>query len=227
MKIFRRRLLLANHHARQLSHAAGFTLLELLVALSIFAVLAAMSYGGLRSVLDTRERTERQAAQLAELQFAFSILQRDIEQTLTRKIRDNFGEVREPLVAEQEGEQLVEFTRTGWRNPAGQVRSNLQRVAYAVIDEQLVRSSWNVLDRAQNSEPQVSVLMQGVKGAALQFIDKDFNAQDHWPMFSRNTSQQQVLPTAIEVTLDVAGWGRMTRLFRIVDGPQLQIIPRI
>ncbi|MEO5702997.1 MAG: type II secretion system minor pseudopilin GspJ [Gammaproteobacteria bacterium] len=206
------------HRLQKISNA-GFTLLELLVALSIFAVLAAMSYGGLRSVLDTRERTESQAAQLAELQLVFTMLQRDTEQIVARKIRDSFGEFREPVLGEEEGVPLLEFTRTGWRNPAGQMRSNLQRVAYNVKEEQLVRSTWNVLDRAQNTEPQVTVLLHGVKTATLQFVGRDFKAHDHWPIIGRDLNQVQVLPSAIEITLDVAGWGRITRLLRVADGP--------
>ncbi len=198
---------------------AGFTLLELLVALAIFAVLSVMAYGGLRSVLDTRAHIERQAAQLAELELAMTVLGRDVEQAVKRSVRDNYGmQQKDVMTGVEEGEPLLEFTRTGWRNPAGRTRSNLQHVAYNVKDKRLVRSAWNVLDRAQNTEAQDTILVEGVESATVKFYqlkNKQLVAHDSWPDAQGVGTQAPGLPNAIEFTLDVKGWGRITRLFRI------------
>ena len=72
--------------------SCGFTLLELLVALSIFAIVAVLAYGGLGTVLDQRILTEESAERLADLQKTYLIVQRDIEQLVPRAIRDEFGD---------------------------------------------------------------------------------------------------------------------------------------
>ncbi|HLA75554.1 MAG TPA: type II secretion system minor pseudopilin GspJ [Gammaproteobacteria bacterium] len=199
---------------------SGFTLLELLVALSIFAVLATMAYGGLRSVLDTRARAQVQTAQLAELQLAFTFIERDLEQILARGIRDSFGDPQPPIRGVEEGTPLLEFTRNGWRNPAAQARSTLQRVAYRVQEHRLLRSAWPVLDQAQTSKPQDTVLIEKINTAEVRFVDKELAAQRAWPIAERSTNVTQVLPRAIEFTIDIEGWGRITRLFRIVESAQ-------
>ena len=76
-------------------------------------------------------------------------MQRDIEQVVPRTVRDEYGDAQSPLVG---GEDL-QLTRAGWRNPGGRQRSTLQRVGYALEEQQLVRYCWSVLDRAQDSEP--------------------------------------------------------------------------
>ena len=65
----------------------GFTLIELMIALAIFAVLSAMTYGGLRAVLNARNQSDQQAERLATLQTALVIMGRDIEQATPRSIR--------------------------------------------------------------------------------------------------------------------------------------------
>ena len=137
----------------------GFTLLEMLVALAIFGLLAVMSYGGLASVLEQQFRTEAEAERLAALQKAYLIMQRDIEQVVARPVRDGFGDEQPPLA----GDQALEFTRGGWSNPLGRPRSNLQRVAYAWDDRQLRRYVWQVLDRAQDSQPLGQLLLENVE----------------------------------------------------------------
>ena len=69
----------------------GFTLLELLVALAIFALVSVMAYGGLASVLDQQFATDEIAGQLARLQKTYLLLQRDFEQLVPRPVRDEYG----------------------------------------------------------------------------------------------------------------------------------------
>lgn len=183
-----------------------------------------MAYGGLRSVLDTRAHIERQAAQLAELELAMTVLGRDVEQAVKRSVRDNYGvQQKDVMTGVEEGEPLLEFTRTGWRNPAGQTRSNLQHVAYNVKDGRLVRSVWNVLDRAQNTEAQDTIMVEDVESATVKFYqlkNGQLVAHGSWPAAQITGTQTQApgLPNALELTLDVKGWGRITRLFRIPSG---------
>ena len=190
--------------------------MELLVSLLIFAILAVMAYGGLQVVLDAQKRTETQAMQLAKLQTFFAILSRDIEQMIDRGIRDNFGQAQPSLTGD--GSNL-EFTRTGWRNPAGFVRSHMQRVAYVLEDQQITRLGWQVLDRAQDSAPMENTLIDHVNELDVRFLDQSLQWQSQWPASGASSANTPAgLPRAVEVVVDIEGWGRITRLFSIVAG---------
>ena len=168
---------------------SGFTLLELLVAIGIFALMAAMAYGGLNNLIESRQITDQHAARLTQLQTTFLWLGRDIEQTVNRRIRDEYGDSQLALSSTEVGRYQLELTRGGWRNPVGRARSNLQRVAYSVRENQLIRFYWNVLDRAQDSKPLEVVLLDGVERMELRFLSATVAGQnqgqqqwvDDWP----------------------------------------------
>ena len=195
----------------------GFTLLELLVALAIFAVLSVLAYGGLRNVLDTRAHVAVEAGRLTALQTAFSLMERDIEQTFARSVRDNYGDARPALMGGSAGSatSLLELTRAGYRNPAARARSQLQRVAYQLQEGRLLRLTWQVLDRAPNSEPQQSELLTDVTAAEVLFYDQNLTPQRVWPLPDTGSVAPQTLPRAVEVSVEITGWGRVTRLFRV------------
>lgn len=192
----------------------GFTLLELLVALAVFAVVSMLAYGGLNSVLEARENTTRHALQLRALQQTFLLLQRDLEQFANRGIRNEYGD---PLAALQGGEDWLEFTRAGWSNPTARPRSQLQRVAYALQDERLMRNYWLVLDRARDSMPIQAGLMDRVRRLQVRYLDENGGWQDSWPPLQQSlrTDNEISPPRAIEITLEHAGWGIITRLFKL------------
>ena len=194
----------------------GFTLLELLVALAIFGLLATMSYSGLRAVLEQQSATEQAADRLSALQKLYLIMQRDIEQIVPRTIRDEFGDAQQPLV----GGDALELTRGGWRNPAGRQRSTLQRVGYAYDDEQLVRYSWSVLDRAQDSEPLQQPLIEDVENMQLRYLDGNDEWQEEWPdavagIDAGPADTLPALPKAIEVTIAHKTFGTLVWLFQL------------
>jgi general secretion pathway protein J len=193
----------------------GFTLLELLVALAVFAIMATAAYSGLQSVLLTHARVESEAKRLAQLQMAFHILERDIEQAAPRGIRDEFGQPRPALEGGAlNGNALVTFSRAGWDNPLGQGRSTLQRLSYRLQNTQLVRAHWNTLDRGGLNEARETPLLDHVQQASLRFLDDQNAWQSSWPP-SGSDGEPTGLPRAVEISLTLNDWGEITRLFRL------------
>ena len=199
-------------------HNAGFTLLELLVSLAIFALLATMAYSALNTVLNARKEVEQRAARLTELQTAFMVMERDIEEAVARPVRDDLGDEQAALKGGGVGTGVLTLTRTGWRNPLGVARSDLQRVDYVFNKQQLLRESWATLDRGPGNEPYAEVLIDGVSAVDVRFMGEDRQWVGYWPPDSASNAQNQdavLMPQAIEISVDVNGWGRIVRLFRV------------
>ena len=192
----------------------GFTLLEMLIALAIFSLLAVMSYGGLSSVLEQQFRTGIEADRLAELQKAYLVMQRDIEQVVTRPVRSEFGEELAPLV----GDQTLELTRGGWSNPLRSPRSTLQRVAWSWQDRQLRRYVWQVLDRAQDTLPVEQLLMDNIESMHIRYLTAVDEWKEQWPDLIQGPdpdAEAAVLPRAVEVAIEHEHYGPLVWLFQL------------
>jgi len=196
-------------------YAGGFTLLELLVALAIFALLSVMAYAGLSTVLTTNQVLESNMERLTEIQRSVTFLSRDIRQTVNRAIRDTYGDNKQPLIGASEfdtlGTPVIELTRTGYANPLGTKRSFLQRVAYRIEEETLYRNSWRVLDQAQDSQADALAICHAVEALQLRYLDRENNWHEQWPPIDPEY-QGAVLPKAVEVTLTLTDWGKVVRL---------------
>lgn len=194
----------------------GFTLLELLVAIAILALVAVGSYRLLFDTIATRDRGMAHEKALRDLQRADMILKRDLLQAALRPIRDEFGDVQPGLVlAEERG---LEFTRRGWRNPLGQARSDLVRVRYRVVAGQLVREHWPVLDRARTSTPVQTVLLDKVSGFRVQ-VHAGGNWGSTWPALAQvsRTASAVPLPEAVEVRFTLPPWGEIRRVIPLPE----------
>ncbi len=202
----------------------GFTLLELLIAIAIFALLGLGTYRMLDSVLRTDSVTAANELQLRELVRALGAFERDLLQVLVRPVRDPFGEARPALLGEAGGNAMLELTRAGWRNPLGRARAEVQRVRWQLSGEQWQRQYWKVLDQAQDSQPQVQQALQGVTRLGLRYLDDEGGWHDSWPLPGGSEEQRlKSLPRALELTLEHRRYGELRRLLRLPDGlPQKQ-----
>lgn len=198
-----------------LSHSKGFTLLELLIAIAIFSLISVMAFSGLNSVLFNKEIIDHELNRLSNIQRTMLNLSRDIEQAANRPIRDELGGTLPALSGGQNIDStLIEFTRFGWRNPAQQTRSQLQRVAYSFEDNQLIRLYWHHLDHLQTDEPVKRILLNDVERISIRYLDEDWT--NVWPKLVLDESSPLTpLPRAIEITLELQDWGKITRLFRV------------
>ena len=109
----------------------GFTLLEVLIAVSIFSIIGLSAHHVLQLVISSGAGAAANSEALSRLQRAMFLISNDLEQVIDRPVRDGRREWTDALVADHDA-YLLEFTRQGWRNPLQLPRSNLQRVAYAL-----------------------------------------------------------------------------------------------
>ncbi len=201
--------------------ARGFTLLEMLVAIGIFALVSAISYGALNQVLRVRAHIEAEREHWRQLALTFLRLEEDLGQFRARGVRDISGSViplppftLRPTDPRPLGEPSLELTRGGRLLVADDPRSDLQRVAWRLSEGRLWRLSWAVLDRAPTSLPDEAPVLDGVES---------FNVRawlnSSWVTIYPPSSVVglPVAPRGVEVTIALKGRGEYTRLFFIND----------
>ena len=131
----------------------GFTLLEVLIALSLFAVLSAMAFGGLNQLLGQHQQLQTKQQRFVDLQSTILVLERDFSQIVPRSIRDAFGDTQAALKGSSAPQFTYELTSKTWFNPHHEAGVLLQRVSYQLQDQKLWRSYYTQLDAGIGSTP--------------------------------------------------------------------------
>jgi general secretion pathway protein J len=196
----------------------GFTLVELLVAMAIFAILSVLAYGGYNNSVKQSEIARGSMKRLEQLQTTVRLLTQDFEQLAPRPVRDVLGDGRLPaLLADRRDENLFSLTRSGWTNPAGLPRPTLQRVSYLLdADGKLTRQYVNVLDATLTNEPVKRELIDRVKSIRLRYMDSQKEWQEQWPPLNAPPATlARSRPVAVEVTLELEDFGVITRLIEV------------
>lgn len=196
-----------------MKRARGFTLLELLVALAIFAVIGAAAYSGLHGLLRQRAELDARARRLVEVRRALDLMALDLFQIVDRPVRDALGRVQPALLGAAVRQPWLEFTRTGWANPRALPRPGLRRIGYDWQGRQLARLDWPVLDRVDASAPTRTPLLDAVTRIDVRFFDPQRGWLPDWPPreAADDPGRAGLLPGAIEFTLELDDFGTLTR----------------
>ena len=202
---------------RSSNKTLGFTLVEILVALLVFAVVGLLSTRLLSQSIDNQNNLQDRGQRLAEIHRAMRVLQRDMVQLSRRKIRDAQGEELPALIVSDQG--AIEFSRVGWRNPLRQPRSEVQRVGYRWQDEKIIRGYWLTLDRSYDAEPAYQTLLENVEAIEFFAVDQLGNEHKQWPLDPEanvvTEKGEELYLAAILVRAEIAPYGMIERIWQV------------
>lgn len=197
---------------------SGFTLVEILIALVIFAIMGVLAAMSLHAIIRTHQQLKTANKQLLQLQITMTMLRRDIVQVVNRPVQDANGNLDAAFYCG--GDSMITFTRAGLSNPFGMNRqSNMQRIGYELLGDNLVRLTWNTLDQAPHEAPEKQVLLSNVASIQWQFIAGNGAKSSNWPSSEMVSKQQDdepsVLPKVVLMVLTLKNKETLSGVFPI------------
>ena len=213
------------------SRQTGFTLLEIMIAVFVTGMLATGVWQVMNNLIAARDGVDRVSGEFERVRRTVMLLERDLFQAVERSIRDEFGDEQPSLYSRGRDAEL-ELTRLGWRNPLGERRSEMQRVAwhYDEAEERLVRRYWQVLDRAQDSEPREQELLDQVTAVNVRFLNQENAWVDDWPPEGTDRRRQgqragqsrppsRTMPRAVDFEFTHERFGTINRVIELAGRP--------
>ena len=197
---------------------AGFTLVELLVALAIFALMSVAGVTLLRSGSDTQLAVQARLEGISRTNRLYNTLEGDLAQAIARPVR---GAAGQPVPAFTQGDadvpgSLFGFVRAGWSNFDDAPRAGLQRVTYVLEGKSFKRISWPMLDGAAPGD--AATLVEDVSAMTLRYRDDSGAWRSDW-----TATDADAMPRAFEMRLTVEGKPEQRMLFLV--GPQTRTRP--
>lgn len=191
----------------------AFTLVELLVALAIFALISAFAYRGLAVLLDGREALERDSRKWRDLALFVGRFERDVQAALDRPATGPSGTPASPIssVLDLGGATArgLAITRAGATLYANEL-SAPQRVGYRLAEGRVDRLAWPGVDAGPRAEALATPLLRDVRSLAFRFLDSRYEWRTDWA-----APAAQGMPLAVEMTLELAGGERIVRIVDI------------
>jgi general secretion pathway protein J len=187
----------------------GFTLIEVLIALLIFTIVATLLVGGLQAVINADAGTQQHAKRLHQLQITFLKLSHDLSQTIKRPILTEKGQKEAAFIGNTQRFSCTVITTLSTLDHIPV--SALTRISYRIKGQDLRRSKWAALDRIQAAPLYTRILLDDLVSGSFQYLDKEQHLHDTWPLPGRD----EVLPRAVKINLTLAHWGEVSQLYVI------------
>ncbi len=185
----------------------GFTLVEMMVSLLIFGLLAAAGVGLLSFSVRAQQACGERLGEVAAIERVRAIMTADLAQAASRVTRDSGG-ARTPAFAGgtgAQGEVALAFVRRGWSNVDGAPRASMQKVEYRLVGDRLQRRVYPMLDGAAIGPP--AVIISGVRTLRLRYRN-GADWYDRW-----ESVRPGALPQVVEAVIAVPRFGEVRQLF--------------
>jgi len=216
-----------NRHALQYEKCVrGLTLIEVLIAAFILAIIGTISYQSLSATIKSKEVIEDNLQKIAKIDRTWLLIETDLRNVLSHVTQQSFGpgtsEDIQPMVLENNSEYWMTLLRGGHANPMGFLRTELIRVGYRVQEETLWRDVWYNLGSVDVAQARQQKVIDNVEALEVRILSSEANSFSAGPWIDRwpqpGGKKEVLLPTAIEVKLQLKDQVEIARVFSLVKG---------
>jgi general secretion pathway protein J len=227
------------------TRSQGFTLLEVMIALVISALIAVMAFESLDAADAGATRTNEVLNEINRLDRAWQIIAADLRHVIPPAQADKNAVFKAESLRSsgEDADQLVLlFKRRGWVNFSNLPRSDLQLVGYRVEEGKLWRDfvpernlELSDID-LEEDDGFHQLLLDGVEDVQLRMLhqgaitsrgksaleEREFSEDwlQKWPDNTQQGASAQDLPLAVEITIELKGVGSSVRLFAMPEQQQ-------
>lgn len=185
--------------------STGFTLIELMVAAIILAIISVVSYRLISSLVITKEVANSAQEKWGDLSLIVSRFGDDLKRLIPLTIRDQNGNMLPALLGKarliDKYDAQLEWSISGSIGDEVYGTSPPKRVGYRFDNGAVYRVYWTQLNRVQSSKPEIVLLVKNVKNFAVEYQYQDKQWRDYWP--NKNSNNLMQLPNAIRITLEL------------------------
>ena len=208
------------------NNEAGFTLVEVLISLFIFALISAGTMGAMIQTFAAKDRLNIASEELADIAAFRSILRADMNALTLRPMRDGVGGTETFVVATQnpaENSAILTFSRLGRSNFTGAPRGQVERVRYLFRDGQFIRETLLHENPAQRDGWTGRVILDGLEDVDVTYRNRvsfgnatptDLEIQD-WIILRSNSATTNFEGGAIEFSVTNARGVQTAHLFEL------------
>ena len=188
----------------------GYTLIEVVIALAIFAILSTLSVGLLSRAFETKNKLASQISPLSDIQLMATRISQDAAQMVAREVRDQDMKKTPAFVANI---KYIEFTRGGFVSISPKDhQSTLRRVALSCENHKLVRKTWPKLDGFERDKPQTQTLLTHLERCSFAFTSSRRRWSDEW------RGDDNSLPSSFKLYISIKDMGEVGLVFAIPGG---------
>jgi general secretion pathway protein J len=199
--------------------SAGFTLIEVLVAMSIFGVMSLLAYLSLSQTLLNAELLTHRMDRLQAIQRTMRFLSSDFASAVPRPVREEIGPGYQPaVVVSAANDFALAITHGSWNNPAGLPRSTQQRTVYLLDEDRLLRVYYTVLDASYSNNAISTELLDGIESIEFRMMQDNGDFVPQWPPIGlQGPARFTIRPRAVEIILRLEEEGEIRRIVEVAS----------
>lgn len=201
--------------------SSGFTLIEIVVAVAIFAVITSIVFPALLQFLDMRERVVEKNTEVIGLQKTFLFLAKDLRYAANRLGKDEYGDIGKTTLSIGD-DSVLDFTAV-YPDLSLQGQGVPRRVQWVLEDDVLMRVQYPVNDPSSDTRRMEQSLLTDVEDVNVQVHRVD----DGRDSIEKSWDEKQRLPDMIDIELTLGTGVKYRRVFTMLGADATQVQAQI
>ncbi len=190
----------------------GFTLIELMIAIIIFAIISVLSYRAIASLVTTKQVLAKSEKKWGGIARAVNQISTNWNKSIPLAYRDENGVLMPAVMGKDKlngnFDAQLELTISGVIGDEKYGTVSPRRIGFRFLNGTLYMVTWPFLNRVPFTQAQVEILLENVDTFTVKFLYPDKQWRDSWPIDINSFTS---LPPGLEIYIKMKSGEEITR----------------